>query len=85
MNIKDIGQPTGTRAPVLHERVRWIGKTTGAVQRAKINSITTITTCRRSGSMGVVENMIDLRGVVPGQPAGVVRQGDSGPRSWRTT
>ena len=28
--------------------------------------------------MGVVANMIDLRGVVPGQPAGVVRQGDSG-------
>jgi hypothetical protein len=44
LNIKDIGQPTGTLAPVVGERVRWIGKETGVVQYATITSIRTITT-----------------------------------------
>jgi hypothetical protein len=79
LNIKDIGQPTGTRVPVLGERVRWIGKTTGTVQQATINSITTTT--KRGYGQGRWAwwiNLIDLRGVVQGQPAGQVRTGDSG-------
>jgi hypothetical protein len=37
--IHDIGIPKGYRAPVLGERVRWIGQATGVVQTATITSI----------------------------------------------
>jgi hypothetical protein len=79
LNIKDIGQPTGTRAPVVGERVRWFGKQTGSVQYATISSITTITTQKNGQARWAWwENLIDLSGVVPTKPAGEVRQGDSG-------
>jgi hypothetical protein len=80
LTIKDIiGVPTGTRVPVLDERVRWIGKTTGTVQQATVKSIT----MSANGAQGQArwawwQNLIDLTGVVSGQPAGKVRQGDSG-------
>ncbi len=38
--IFGIGTPQGFRTPVVGENVRWIGKTTGSVQRAAITSIT---------------------------------------------
>ena len=79
LTIKGIGQPTGDRAPVLGERVRWIGKTTGTVQQATITSITKAIKDRAGqGRWAWFNSLITLDGVVRNQPPGEVRHGDSG-------
>ena len=79
LDIKDIGEPLGTRAPVVGEHVRWIGKTTGTVQHATINSITTASKYDwGQGRWSWYMNVIDLSGTVGNEPAGEARKGDSG-------
>ncbi|KUZ65822.1 hypothetical protein WI36_26065 [Burkholderia ubonensis] len=72
-NIVEIGEAKGIRAPKLHERVRWIGKTTGTVQKAKITSITSLSVIQfgSEGQWAWFKKGITF-------DAGIVRAGDSG-------
>lgn len=73
-NISGIGQPTGFRAPVVGEAVRWMGKATGVVQSTTISSITGQSKVQfdRSGQQWAwFQNVITFAG-------GTVNQGDSG-------
>jgi hypothetical protein len=72
-NITQIGQPTGIRAPVVGEAVRWIGKKTGTVQNATIASITTSAVLLWGGTTEYAwfQNVVTFNG-------GVADQGDSG-------
>ena len=73
-NIADIGQPTGFRQPVLGEAVRWIGKSTGVVQRTTISSITdqiVLDFGRAGNQWAFFQNVIAFAG-------GSLQSGDSG-------
>jgi hypothetical protein len=73
-NVSGIGQPTGIRAPVLGEAVRWVGMRTGVVQRTTIASITgqsKIDFGSAGNQWAWFQNVITFA-------SGTVAQGDSG-------
>lgn len=71
-HITQIGQPTGFRAPVINDQVRWIGKKTAAVQNTVIHSINGLMRTEfTSGQWAWFRNVIRFGG-------GFVQQGDSG-------
>jgi hypothetical protein len=72
--IVHIGKPTGIRAPVLGEEVRWIGESTAAVQKAKITSVETMAKIKvhmGGGRWAWFHHVVEFDG-------GTAAQGDSG-------